>query len=242
MLNENTNSPGAVIELSTVHFYKGQLGPAVALKDMGLTLSADVPGTLSALYGHQSKQDGFMLAGQYADRHHLEFTVIDFLVKLDYKLNPGLMKPEELVHHDFLTFQRSSRPMLDEIDAMLTEKFAGHGVPLDGKFAGKPHLLVIERPELVGALLSDAAMAHIKVLVHGARTSFSDRALNVGTIPFSQWDAIQNATCRLNPETRVTLDRPTLRDRMAYADGAAVVQAVKQAPSPAAPRPRSRNI
>lgn len=208
MMIEDTKPQGALIELSTVHFYKGQLERKVALKDMGLTLSSDIPGAFSALYGSQSKQDGFMAAGQYADRHHLEFTVIDFLVRLDYKPNVGVMKPGELMNHDFLAFQRSSRPMLDEIDAMLAEKLTRAGVPLDDKFAGKPHLLVIERPELIAHLLSEATMAHLKVLVHGARTSFSDRPLNVGTVPFSHWDAIQEATCRLHPGTWVTLDRP----------------------------------
>lgn len=213
-MSEDKNPQGAVIELSTVHFYTGQLARTVALRDMGLTLSGTIPGALSALYGHQSKQDGFMAAGQYADRHHLQFTVIDFLVKLDAKPNPGLMKPEELMHYDFLTFQRSSRAMLDELDAMLTENLVGERALLDGKFAGKPHLLVIERPDLVGKLLSDAAVAHVKVLVHGARTNFSDRPLNIGTVPFNHWDAIQEATCRLNPSTRVTLERPTPQDRV----------------------------
>ncbi|MET3132790.1 hypothetical protein AAKU55_003070 [Oxalobacteraceae bacterium GrIS 1.11] len=240
-MNDDAKPQGAVIELSTVHFYKGQLGPTVALKDMGLTLSADIPGTLSALYGYQSKQDGFMAAGQYADRHGLQFTVIDFLVKLDHKPNPGLMKPEELMRHDFFTFQRSSRAMLDEVDAMLMEKFAGQGVPLGGKYAGKPHLLVIERPELIATLLSDAAMAHVKVVVHGARTCFSDRPLNVGTVPFDQWDAIQEATCRLNPGTTVTLERPTLLEHVVRVDDVAPPVSRANQPRPPA-RVRTRSI
>ena len=215
MMNEEKSPQGALIELSTVHFYTGQLARTVALKDMGLTLNGAIPGAMSALYGHQSKQDGFMAAGQYADQHHLQFTVIDFLVKLAAKPNSGLMKPEELMHYDFLTFQRSSRAMLDQFEAMLTEHLSGKGALLDGKFAGKPHLLVIERPDLVGNLLSDSTMAHVKVLVHGAKTNFSDRPLNIGTVPFTQWDSIQEATCRLNPDTRVTLERPTPQNHIA---------------------------
>jgi len=238
MTNEHVAGQGAVIELSTVHFYKGRLESAVALKDMGLTLSTEIPGALSALYGNQSKQDGFMAAGQYADRHSLEFAVIDFRVRLDSKINPGLMKPEELVRHDFLAFQRSSRAMLDEIDSLLIEKLASHGQALDPKFAGKSHLLVIERPELVADLLSDAAMAHVKMLVHGARTRFSDRALNVGTVPFSHWASIQGATCRLNPGTRVTLERPDPVGLLAHADvPAPAVEAHQLRP---AARPRLR--
>ena len=213
MKNQDAAVSGAVIELSTVHFYKGQLEHTLALKDMGLMLSADIPGTLSALYGHQSKQDGFMAAGKYADRHHLEFTVIDFLVRLDYPVNPGLMKPEQLMHHDFLNFQRASRPMLDKIDSLLTEQLALQGQAPDDKFSGKPYLLVLEKPELVAQLLSSAVMEHVKVLVHNARTQFSERPLNVGTIAFNQWDAIQEATCRLNPGTGISLERPAPIDK-----------------------------
>jgi hypothetical protein len=128
------------------------------------------------------------------------------------------MKPQELVHHDFLAFQRSSRAMLDEIDAILADRLGNLGKTLYDRFAGKPHLLVIERPDLVTNLLSDAAMAHVKVLVHGARAHFSERPLNVGTVPFSQWDSIHEATCRLNPDTRVSLERPAPNDKPVRAD------------------------
>lgn len=234
MTTENAAVSGAVIELSTVHFYKGQLERTIALKDVGLVLSAGIPATLSALYGNQSKQDGFMAAGKYADRHGLQFTVIDFLVRLHRKVNPGLMKPGELIEHDFLNVQRSSRAMLDEIDSMLTEKLMRQGKSLDRVFAGKPHLLVIERPELVASLLSDVAMAHLKVLVHGARTHFSERPLNVGTVPFSQWGAIQEATCRLNPDTRISLELPTPTDK--------TVRTSRSGPDvkPSSPRSRTR--
>lgn len=231
MTTEDNAVSGAVIELSTVFFYKGQLGRTVALKDLGLVLSADIPGTLSALYGSQSKQDGFMAAGRYADLHRLEFTVVDFLVRLEHKVNPGLMKPGELGGHDFLSMQRSSRAMLDEIDSLLTGELARRGTPLDDKFEGKPHLLVIERPDLVANLLSSADMAHVKVLVHGARTHFSERPLNIGTVPFSHWDSIQEATCRLNPDTRVSLERPV--------PAAKAVPVDHSAPAPRPNKPRS---
>jgi len=238
MMTEDTKPQSALIELSTVHFYKGQLGQTVALKDMGLTLSSAIPGALSALYGSQSKQDGFMAAGQYADRHHLEFTVIDFLVKLDSKPHPGIMKPDELIRHDFFAFQRSSRALLDEIDAILTEKLIVDGIPLEERFVRKPHLLVIEKPELISALLSDATMDHLKVLVHGARTSFSDRPLNVGTVPFSKWDAIQEATCRLNPGTWVTLERPDSPGSVTQIDRSVSKAIARQRPAPARVRPQ----
>jgi len=236
-MNENETSSGSVIELSTVHFYKGELERTIALKDVGLMLGSGIPAALSALYGHQSKQDGFMSAGQHADRHGLQFTVIDFLVRLDHKVNVGVMKPEELIEHDFLNFQRSSRAMLNEIDIILSEKLVRQGTLPDSVFAGKPHLLVIERPELVASLLSDSAMAHLKVLVHGARTQFSERPLNVGTVPFTQWRAIQEATCRLNPETRITLELPSLTDKPGRSDRSKSV--AKPSLPRSATRPRS---
>jgi hypothetical protein len=171
---------------------------------------------LTVLYGYQSKQDGFMAARDFAEKNRLQFTVIDFLVALDHKINPGLMKVEEFARHDFLPFQRLSRGAVDEISSLLADFAETKGVRPE--IAGaKPNALLIERPDLVVALLSDPSFDHVKVIAHQAKPTMSDRVLNVGTVPFRHWDSIVEATCRLNPVTRITLDRPPLHDHQVLA-------------------------
>lgn len=208
-MSESLKSP-SVIELSTVYFCPGPIPHSIALRDCGLVLPGGVPG-LTALYGNQSKQEGFMAARDFAEKNRLQFTVIDFLVGLEYKINPGLMKAVEFSQHDFLPFQRLSRTAMDEIADFLVGYAEKKGVRPD-LVGAKPNALLIERPDLLGALMSDPEFVHVKVISHQAKPSMSDRVLNVGTVPFCQWDAILEATCRLNPTTRVTLDRPESHD------------------------------
>lgn len=206
----NPQKAQPVIELSTVYFYEGQIPRTISLKDCGLAMHAPVPGTLAALYGYQSKQEGFMAARAFADQRRLQFTVIDFLVRLDHPINSGLMKPSELTQHDFISFLRMSRGMLNELQEILEE----HGGAAAGDDAAKPHVLIMQRPELLVDVINHPDLRHFKVIAHPAKPVFSERPLTVGTVPFAQWGAIQEATCRLNPTTRITLERPGVDDRL----------------------------
>jgi len=157
-----------------------------------------------------------MAARDFAEKNRLQFTVIDFLVTLHCRINPGLMKDTELENHDFLAFQRLARSGGDAIRDMLLASPALDRRAATALESLKPAALLLERPDLVDILTADPALRHLKVIAHQAKPLFSDRAMTVGTIPFQHWDAITEATCRLNPTTRVTLDRPpeTLRDSL----------------------------
>jgi hypothetical protein len=211
MMNEPLKS-STVIELSTVFFCAGPIPRVIALKDCGLALRGVGMPALTGLYGNQSKQDGFMAARDYAEKNRLQFTVIDFLVGLDHRINPGLMKPEEVAQHDFFPFQRLSRGMLDEIGMVLAESevLKRASVSLE---SNKATSLLIDYPDLVGFLAADPMLQHIKVIAHQAKPVMSDRVLNVGTVPHRHWSAIREATCRLNPSTRITLDSPLAQDK-----------------------------
>jgi hypothetical protein len=224
----------SVIELSTVFFCEGALPHTIALKDSGLRMRGMVPDALVALYGHQSKQDGFMAAREYADKHRLQFTVIDFLVALDHRINPGLTKPEEWANHDFLAFQRLSRGALDAIGGILQEALAAEAGFAKALDVVKPASLLQERPELVTVLLEHPLLRHVKAFAHPALPEMCTRALNVGTLPFRHWDAVVEATCRLNPTTRVTLERPDQAERSA--PSTANVPVARPRPTP----PRAR--
>ncbi|RBG58363.1 hypothetical protein BRM42_07090 [Xanthomonas oryzae pv. oryzae] len=149
-----------------------------------------------------------MAARAYADKNRLQFTVIDLLVKLDQKQNPFMMKPEDLPQHDFITFQRLSRSMMDDLQGILKRQLEREGVDTSTLDPSKPHLLLMQRPDLIASVIDEPGWEHMKVVTHPAKIALSEKPLNVGTVPFRHWDSIQKATCRLNPNMLITLDRP----------------------------------
>lgn len=197
-----------IIELSTLYFYQGNAPRSIALKDCGLKTKSSIEGAFSALYGYQSKQEAFMAARAYANEHRMDFTVIDFLVKLSEKQNPLMMKPEDMANHDFITFQRLSKSSMEEVQTTLRRFLTAEGTDPDSLGIFKPHIVLMQRPDLVAKLMNQPEWQHFKVIAHPADLEFSPRPLNVGTVPFRHWDAIQEATCRLNPNIRITLDPP----------------------------------
>ncbi|AXQ51008.1 hypothetical protein DZC31_30330 (plasmid) [Stenotrophomonas rhizophila] len=201
-----------IIELSTVYFYQGNAPRSIALKDCGLKTKSPIDGAFSALYGYQSKQEAFMAARSYANEHRLDFTVVDLLVKLEQKQNPLMMKPEDMANHDFITFQRLSKSSMGDVQDTLRELLLAEGVNPERLGISKPQIVLMQRPDLIGQLINQPEWQHFKVVAHPAELEFSKRPLNVGTVPFRHWNAIQEATCRLNPNIRITLDPPPSSD------------------------------
>jgi len=203
------------IELSTVCFYSGPTPQVIRLQDCNLPLVTPIAGALSAFYGTKSKADGFMAARAYADAHRLQFTVIDFVVKMDVKVTPLSMHPEDLPERDFLSFQRLTRRMREEVGEIFRRKLAKEGGDLSEVDFSQPHLLLVDRPDLIKSLMSRSEFAHVKIIAHPATLEISERPLMVGIVPYSHWSAIQEATCRLNPTIQVTLEPPGRAKRQA---------------------------
>lgn len=204
-----TDKPDShIIELSSVYFFSGAAPRSIALRDCGLPMNPPIEGAFPALYGYQSKQEGFMAARSYADRNRLQFTVVDFLVQLDQKQNPLMMKPDDVPNHDFITFGRMSRSMMDHLQEILQERLLREGITPTKAELSKPHLLLQQRPDLVTSLIDAPGWEHMKVIAYPAKLMISEKPLTVGTLPFKHWGSIQEATCRLNPGIRITLEPP----------------------------------
>ncbi|KNH06022.1 hypothetical protein BRCH_03988 [Candidatus Burkholderia brachyanthoides] len=154
-----------------------------------------------------------MAARAYADKNRLQYTIIDILVKLDHKQNPLMTKPEDRAQHDFISFQRLSRSTVDELQGVLRRQYEQQGIDTTNLDLSKPHLLIMQQPELIAAVMNDPDWEHMKVVTYPAKTSISEKPLNIGAIPFRHWDSIQQATCRLNPNIYITLDPPGQRDK-----------------------------
>lgn len=219
MKNEN-DKPGALIELSTVYFYTGSLPTTLSLKDCGLALPRKMPGLICGLYGRQSKQEGFMAAHAYALQNKLEFTVIDFMVRLDFAINPGKMKSEDLPHHDFLSLNQVRRQTWESIAFALEDgstSRAAAGIEEDGK------KLLLTRPDLIAQLCELPDYQHFRVVAFDAKPVIGEQPLQIGAVPVRHWAAIESAVCRLNPTTPVALEYPGERARPAMVEANAPV-------------------
>jgi len=192
------------IELSCVHFFKGSLPPSLSLKDIVPTL---VPDTVTALYGYQSKADGFKAAYEYAQKHGLNFTVIDITVEIARKQNPLVMKPDELSQFDFVSFQRLSKDMAKEVKEILSQAFP------DTKIS-KPQTAFADDPGLLTALLKDERWQHLRIIATPMRTGFSNESLNLAVVPYRHWNSIKTAVCRLHPETTISLEPPEATQKL----------------------------
>ncbi|UUZ48483.1 hypothetical protein LP420_38035 [Massilia sp. B-10] len=150
----------------------------ISLFDCSLALRGAAPDAMTALYGNQSKQEGFMAARDYAARNRLNFTVIDFLVSLDRRVNPGLMKATEFGEFDFFALHRLARSGADEFAAMLQASGVQEAETM------KPAAILAERPELLSVLLAQPEMQHVKVVAFQTTPVMCERVLTVGSVPF----------------------------------------------------------
>ena len=165
---------------------------------------------LSAFYGLQGKQDGFVAAQAYASNRGLKYTVIDMLVELGAQ-NQGLMKPIDLADFDFLNFSRASRSMSQQVAAWLEDSpgTVDRSDAIRTALAAQPLRAVLAQwPALVDDIADTTECGHLKVIAFPALTSISERPISIGNVPHRHWASILEATCRLNPTVRITLDSP----------------------------------
>ena len=198
------------IELSTVVFYRGGIPREIALRDASFPMANPPRKALSALYGTQGRQEGFVAARSYAASQGLNYTVVDMLVDLGGQ-NPQIMKTVDLAQFDFLNFSRVSRGLGDELGkklSVISEK-ANLDPELSDALSGQPLRAVLQRwPWLVDELMELDVCQHLKVIAYQASTLVSARPVTIGSVPYRHWSAIREATCRLNPNIRVSLVAP----------------------------------
>ncbi|MBA5690537.1 hypothetical protein [Rugamonas apoptosis] len=210
-MSAHANADGPTIELSTVHFFHGPAPRVVSLKGCSLPMCEAMPGLMCGFYGRQAKQDGFMAAYAYAQLNNLDFTVIDFHVRLTSPINPVKMSIDEVGSHDLVSLAQARRELWKTIDFLIKDDTdddaGGANLETDGK------LLLLDRPGLISRVTDNMAFQHVKVMAFDSRTFISPRTLTVGVVPFRHWDAITHATCRLNPTTQVLLDSPIRQEK-----------------------------
>lgn len=97
---------------------------------------------------------------------------------------------------------------MDNLQAVLHERLANEGITPSKLELAKPHLLLQQRPDLVSSLIEAPGWEHMKVIAYPAKLTISEKPLTVGIVPHSHWDSIKEASCRLNPGIRITLEPP----------------------------------
>jgi len=220
-----------LIELSTVAFYEGRTPRSIALKDCSWPVASPPRTGLCGIYGSKSKPEAFMAARAHAERERLNFTVIDYVVALEQKPNPTVMKPPELSGHDFFSLLRMNATMGAQVAGWLQSDSAiakEHAAMFETM---KPEHVLMQAPRLIDALARVPECRHVRLFAFPAMTAVGDQPLNLGFVPDVHWSAIQEATCRLDPTLHVTLDAPAER---------AEARASASTTTKAASRPRTR--
>lgn len=207
--NEITESQ-PYTELSTVFFYEESAPRVIALKDCTLPIPVAMDRAISAFFGQQGKQAGFMAARAYADKHRLQYTIIDFVVKLDHKQNPLWMKPDDLSQHDFLSLSRAARGLRDVLGELLEAQAMHNGMGAQDQAlsTSDPLLFLRQHPEFMPYIMDHPEWQHLKVITYAAQLDSYEKPINIGVIPFRHWGAVDDAACRFDPTIRITLDLP----------------------------------
>ncbi|WP_043460753.1 hypothetical protein [Azohydromonas australica] len=195
------------IELSTVVFYEHRPNK-LKLHECSLPLAHPMHGAFVGVYGTRSKPDAFVAARAHADRLRQQYTVVDLVVEIEHRPNPTVMRAGDLGQYDFFSMLRMAsamnRDLAEWIRAGLTpdDPRASH---IDDDLVG-PSLA--RDPSLLTVLADSPACRHLRLIACPVMTAFSDRALNVGIVPYRHWSAIKKATCRFDPTVQVTLEPP----------------------------------
>lgn len=188
--------------MSTVYFFEKNLPKTIALKDCGLPLVQPIEGCFSALYGHIGRQAGFMAAKVYADKHRLNYTIIDFNVQFDKAVNTVPVGLEQLKHEELVALQRLPNAVLSKLfESYINDHH-------DDQHMLKSYELLVQRPELLAGFINHEDYENLKLVIYPGVTAINEKPLTIGSIPFRHWDVITSAECRLHPTTKVTLESP----------------------------------
>lgn len=192
--------------MSTVYFFENSLPNTIALKDCGFPLNKPIDESFSALYGHIGKQAGFMLAKAYADKHRLQYTIIDFNVQFDNPIDTVPVGLEQLKNEELVSLKRLPKNEIAE----LFNLYIGQQDQDDKK----AYMKLVEHPELLSNFINHPDYENLKLVIYPAITAIGEQPLTIGSIPHRHWDVITSAECRLHPNTKVTLESPIVTDKV----------------------------
>lgn len=192
--------------MSTVYFFENTLPSIIALKDCGFPLNKPIDDSLSALYGHIGKQAGFMLAKAYADKHRLQYTIIDFNVQFDNPIDTVPVGLEQLKNAELVSLKRLPKNEITQLYNLYVNSQAQE--------EKKAYMKLVENPELLSKFINHPDYENLKLVIYPGITAVGDQPLTIGSIPHRHWDVITSAECRLHPNTKVTLENPVANNRV----------------------------
>lgn len=199
MINHTNNiKRKGEVELSSIFFFKDTLQSTINLKDCAFPFRTSIENCFPALYGNLSKKTGILAVKEYADRHQLNFTIIDFIISLEEAVDTRPKNEKELFYSEIISLNRLSKSTIsqlydDYIDNSSQKK-------LKNKTA---YLALVEKPELLTDLINHQDFENLKLLICQAKTAISDKCLTIGYIPNRKWNMIKSPVCRLHPNIKV---------------------------------------
>jgi hypothetical protein len=196
--------PKQEIEVSTIYWYKRALPRAVPVTDTGLVIPHLTWG-FTALYGQRGQQVGLPAAREWSDQHGSEYTVIDVRLRMENPILQGRRDPDNMVGQEILPLHQLQGKYAQELDDRLRAEMHLGQTSEQWQTANSLMDTVMRHPSAAQRLLSFPEFEGVKVLVHMAKTNFSDTPLPVATLRDNALELIVAAQCRLDPDLEVTL-------------------------------------
>lgn len=197
------------VALQTVIFVSetAPLPKKIKLSDCCLPLTTPLPKHfLTGFYGYQFKKEGLAAACAHASAKGMRPLFIDYMATFDLPLIKTQVSLELLDKTEFVSTQRISRELSDELAEYWKEwlKKDLARPKIDSYNWAAPQSFIGQHPEYVPKLLARPEWKHVRLLAHPAYVTFSDRPLILGTLDMRK-ATITEPQVRLRPEIEVVL-------------------------------------
>lgn len=209
----------AQIELTSLYWYENQLPNSVALTQSSLKIPG-VKSGMHGLYGIRGRNEGFVAARNHVRATGNNYTAIDFRVQLADAVDLNKRSADNVQNHDVFPAHLLTKEYAVELDHRLRSDLHMRRTPAAELAADCLLRTLDQHPGALNTLMAYPELEHIRLFIYSAKPSYSEESLVVATVPEQHLDAIVLASCRLDPELRVSIpsaDRDALKDRQAMA-------------------------
>lgn len=190
------------VELSTVFFYpKGERPPSqVSLSDCGPPMLSQNDDSITCLYGLRHRRLGFKQIHDYAERHNLDYEVVD--MKLPVSEAPTTVNQEDLGTQDVLSLARISGDVKETL-------YDGMGISSELSRTEQQAKLIdmlSSNPESVNLLRDTLGSKDVPLVVHPTKLAEGEESIAVANLAKSSYSKLTDINCRTKKGIEIVND------------------------------------
>lgn len=192
---KNNGKDGKHLKLTSAFFYDTDVEPSlINLTDTSVAIG--VEGFLSGYHGSFSQTKGFKPIKEIADRINKNYTIIDFIVRIDECCAGDVMSPGALLNLKQMT-KLDLTPIYNEI--CHTAPFLFDRIKAHSGF----EKALIDNPHLLNEILPYLGKYKTSVFLHTIKPNASP-SLTIASISIDQVNKyVVSASCRFNRDSRI---------------------------------------